>query len=893
MKIQKGTPVPFADVPAAEPGNRTLGKLHERLIVLNSRSVMQPSTQKSHRDFSYRNRLGSLIVYDQRMSSTYITSWRENLQRDFIEQFAVDEVHWYRSMRSVMAANLKDIIATDIVAAKDGCLVFCTDEGIARSHYLEVANNGAKGMSFSNGIGPTVLYSMPAEVRTSFDVALQRGGHLSAWFGLKHGDATSAKTNVFLEDVLTSLHAYDPAVYDVIRKDLYYVGGLSNDQVTNLICSYCYLNAHAHKFSFLEYACLVHQRPLNKALCVLTKQLGVALNPFLTLYTEMDCLWGRGAVAFDITKELCHLRQRSDIHGEDVDLPVGVVYRESMNLFAEAMPLVAAVPVTERWRLFGEDLESYWRDRHANSVNGGHHLPTDCPIPDIHPLGAKTRMVFMESVQSSFLFKTLPIIEATASLKHENPKTRLIASEDTISNKNHDILARAFERNWTHAEVLLDPSLKTHEDEAARVANMSGGTYVMLDYAAMEKQHSTRSLMETCEARCDFFGLPTEMRTWFMAAEANQWIRHDSVRYRTKFGLLTGRRLTTLINSVLNRVYLKHILHDHWGLIVSIFHAGDDIILKTRNSTDAEEIIRHCVNSDNGFNAKKQSYGAGGEFLRQAVLGDNSYGYLNRSIASCVCGSWVNKLRLAETDIPSIFQRYCWTLDNRGMIRGIAAKLLTISLNARTEYGRQTAHNIASARVVINGGPVADDLDVVHLITPITKQVLREPDVNAPSFATEDYLRHIITPFVENLGPDIVGVVRSVFKRASYAKSNLLGYERGMVFHDTIPISRVWNRVNSSLLRKVNKGRLSEHPTLPSLQGNLSSNELQKLVMVLLGHRFDGHGTLDDWLFGDRTNVVACTLGVCYDDAMQYSKLEVMYGYRNGMHIITQRRCFF
>jgi hypothetical protein len=641
----------------------------------------------------------------------------------------------------------------------------------------------------------------------------------------------------------------------------------------HLLISHYAIYQYGGGHDILHYAHYLIEEGMSKAISDLTKIMGVANMPILTLYSEADSLLGRGSVSANAKKEMSELSGINIPEGHNIQFAKGVIKKEVMNLLRESMPDVSAVPVESRWNVFTEGEDKYWKNRHVNCVNGSHHLPKG--EEKYTYVGTKTRMQYLENQKENVLFSTKPVIEATLSWKYENPKVRPIKSEDTFSYLNEDYVMKAVERNWKSKEVLLDPSLGSKFKEGERLDKMLGSTYVMLDYSAMDKQHSLQSQYELTEALMEFLGAPQHVKKWMLEAARNQYLRNDDEMIKLVYSLLTGRRMTTFINTVLNKVYFKIAM---MGLKpLSAMFAGDDIVTRWSAERDAKLCMDRALASRNVFNPHKQSWGPACEFLRVATKGKLTMCYANRILSSFVCGSWVNKMRLAETHLPAIFSRMAWMMDNRFMLSGLAACVMPRSLFNRTKLPIGICRNICGHTVSIDNGPVTPEKGTVLVLKPRTKNLVRdEENLRLPSFASRDYIGEFIDSHNQkclNEG-DIKSLIKT-FTMASHLKGLTNGYEIVGTERECRNIVTFPVMCNERHLENVQVGVLSKHPTLPALRGQLPAGRLEQMVRLITGGENVEMKDREQWLFGDKARCVAMKLGNDFDDAAQLCKAKV------------------
>ncbi len=804
-----------------------------------------------------------------------------------IMQHNVSWKRWMKMMDRIVAVNYRDF------DKHEGCMSVSFD--FFKSAYSDAVEKNKKGVYqyksvFMCGepLGQVIVKDMNDEQLDEV-----KNWPLQFAFPDKVHDETFSKQNVYVKDVLETLKKADPKYYETVVDEVPYLIGLASDQVCCTVMSHYAHHLKGWVVPLRKYRALLYNQELSKAVSDFAKICGVALNPFLGPFAEMDALRGRGSLPANPQQELDELSGVAIPQGHNVLFDDGVIKREAMKLFEEAMPELAMLPAESRWERAAMPVDMYWKKRTQHCVNGSHHMPRHMKNSDpTKGMSGVTRMVYLENETVNPMYATTPLIDATLSWKNENPKVRALKSEDTVGYLNEDYIMKAVEKAWTHKEVLIDPGMPTKQDECKRISEMDGKVYVMLDYSAMDKQHSLKSQDEVLEALLDFLGAPEYIKKWMLSANKNQFLTYANRTIKLVYSLLTGRRMTTFFNTVLNYVYLKIALR---GLRpTSALYAGDDICLRFNSVRDARVALQHAISSKSVFNPRKQSWGLGAEFLRTAVMGNRAYGYVNRTIASTVCGSWVNVLRLAENHLFGLFARYAWMLDNRLREHGFAANLLTNSMWKRTQMSKQMCKRILRHEVSVDGSPVCGNMPAVTVMRPRIEVLLKSEmkDVKPGKGAAQ-----IVFDFQQALGENRLPTreakeLTSILTKASYMKSLIKGYNSKEVTYEVKPVCANLTNYTEYLLAKANKGILMKHPTLPAVQGLISLSALRRLFEFTAELEKDMRLTDREWLFGNDSYPVVTVLGSDYDDGLMLSKISDFKEATRIARIKFAMRCF-
>jgi hypothetical protein len=422
---------------------------------------------------------------------------------------------------------------------------------------------------------------------------------------------------------------------------------------------------------------------------------------------------------------------------------------------------------------------------------------------------------------------------------------------------------------------------------------MHGEVYVMLDYAAMDMQHSIKSQYEVTKALCDWLGMPDNYKEYYLSMESNQFVKApDGTIKKLAYSLLTGRRTTTFKNSVLNYVYLKLATQESWSAIESMYNTGDDVVLKTKDTDSAYKLIKKCTQSKSIFNERKQSWGRGAEFLRHAVYKDFSIGYVNRSIASFICGSWVNDLKLTGGSMLQVMARYAWTINLRARLFGLTHNLYHHAVHKRCKVSKAEAKRICLHKISIDGSPVCTNSDVATVMEPRVQNIVEEATVKN-SYATKDYLRTLYEPFPPLRDKVLQNTLQKRFCEASHMKGLTIGYEEVSRSSHLRVVQHKEFYVSNQLIRQRHKGIMSEHPTLPSVQKRMSFKELDFLTFLITSERYKGEIPLDQFFWGRKSSGVNSMVCYSFDDLVQTGKIELVHKSSVFQSVRLSRRCYY
>lgn len=236
-----------------------------------------------------------------------------------------------------------------------------------------------------------------------------------------------------------------------------------------------------------------------------------------------------------------------------------------------------------------------------------------------------------------------PEIYASTSTKYEWGKVRALYGCDVTSFLHSDFAMGDCEELMP-ACFPIGP--RANERYVKRIiSTFSDGVPLCYDYDDFNSQHSTSAMVAVIRAWQHVFGgcLSEEQRRsleWTAQSVMCQYVRYNEcqVTERINGTLLSGWRLTSFINTVLNRVYLAEAGIDK--LTNYALHNGDDVFATTKNVHNAMELIRRSKALGVRAQVSKTNIGTIGEFLRidtRARLPTGAQ-YLPRAVSTATHG---------------------------------------------------------------------------------------------------------------------------------------------------------------------------------------------------------------------------------------------------------------
>ncbi|AGG68771.1 RNA-dependent RNA polymerase, partial [Scheffersomyces segobiensis virus L] len=365
------------------------------------------------------------------------------------------------------------------------------------------------------------------------------------------------------------------------------------------------------------------------------KQLQTVFRSDLASLYELNVLVNRVDSVVDWNKEIDH---RTNVKA--VGISTEDVYKISTEIFKDAVR-EGRYPQRLEW-------QDYWVQRWSAMPNGSviSQYDEDIAIKKLLPFSARVKSAWFAAKTESnydYWLKRTPQIYASTSTKYEWGKVRALYGCDVTSFLHSDF-------GMTNCEDILPsyfPVGRKANEKYVResIEKFRETVPVCFDYDDFNSQHSTSSMRTVLQAWLDV------NQKYLTEEQVNsvEWTRDslDSILARFNSSgdtislsgtLMSGWRLTSFMNTVLNRVYLvKANLFKH---LVYALHNGDDMFGGAVNMAKAVAIIRDAKAIGVRAQVSKTNLGTIGEFLRvdtRAIDPTNAQ-YLSRSVATLVHG---------------------------------------------------------------------------------------------------------------------------------------------------------------------------------------------------------------------------------------------------------------
>jgi hypothetical protein len=350
----------------------------------------------------------------------------------------------------------------------------------------------------------------------------------------------------------------------------------------------------------------------------------------LTPLFEINTLINRGPGAIDWVKE-----RENRVSPTLARADPRQVYSIARELFTET----AARGAKPR----AESFDRFWQRRWEWATTGSHHSQYDGEEEKTHRLlRHKLYYICRQGYKQLSDFTDRPAqVHAWPSTKYEWGKQRAIYGVDYT---NYVVTTFAMQG----CEDVLDDRFpiceRAEESQVHRNVGslLKNGVSCCVDFADFNSQHSFTSMVAVLDAYIDVYGakLSEEQRValiWVRRSISTTVVHCKTTgMYRCNGTLMSGWRLTTFMNTVLNYVY-KELAAQGLSYIPAL-HNGDDIIMAIHSLSE----FCHIARGMHGFGARLQLTkcytGSIAEFLRVDHKRGDGGQYLARSISTFVHG---------------------------------------------------------------------------------------------------------------------------------------------------------------------------------------------------------------------------------------------------------------
>lgn len=442
---------------------------------------------------------------------------------------------------------------------------------------------------------------------------------------------------------------------------------------------------------------------------------------------EMEVLINRGYGAIDWEVE-----EENRTAPQTVNIHPSVVQAHAEELFRRADGVDGPEPI--EW-------EDFWNTRWQHTPTGSvhtQHIEDQQYIYREREL--KNKFITLGNMNTGFDYwvDRDPEIHAWASIKWEWAKLRAIYGTDLTSYVIATYGLSKCERSLPDEfPVGVNASEKFVKRAVADVLN--NRVPFCFDYEDFNSQHSIDSMRAVIMAYYRVVGprLTEEQRTailWTLKSFEHIRVHNNIIdrEYDAVATLVSGHRLTTFLNSVLNKIYLKEAGLDG----ITSLHNGDDALLGIYNLQDAINVKRGAEGIGVRMQKHKCYVFSMSEFLRVDRNVEGNGQYLTRGIATLLQSQ-------PESSLPTTLTTAIENNETR-LREAIARGMINITGKMRFIYGRRISKiyksedeiyfEILHAHRVVGG--LATNLDA-----PIEYEYIELDDFDAKRAAKEKFTK--------------------------------------------------------------------------------------------------------------------------------------------------------
>jgi hypothetical protein len=380
------------------------------------------------------------------------------------------------------------------------------------------------------------------------------------------------------------------------------------------------------------------------------------------------------------------------------------------------------------------DWEKFWDARWQWSASGSVHSQYAEDLKYVMPQRElKNKFITLinhPDVKLTHFTSRQPSLHAWSSVKYEWGKVRAIYGTDLTSYVlTHFAFFNCEDTLPAHFPVgsKARPSYVN-----ARISSLlKDALPFCIDYEDFNSQHSIPAMQAVMQAYIDANSRHMSKdqiaaAQWAIQSVGNTVV-HDNMGTKTTYqaqgSLMSGWRLTTFINSVLNYVYTKKIIGMQDTVYRSV-HNGDDVLIGAKNFKMTVDAVKNAELLNIRLQRTKSSFGGIAEFLRVDHIRGSHGQYLTRNIATLVHSRIESKLAISLVDVVDAFEERIAEYISRGGLYKIATALRDVYY-ARTSnlFGnnKEDAYMIKTSHRVVGGISAARDSLTSHLIS-VTKQ---------------------------------------------------------------------------------------------------------------------------------------------------------------------------
>jgi hypothetical protein len=483
------------------------------------------------------------------------------------------------------------------------------------------------------------------------------------------------------------------------------------------------------KSGVLEVNSVLEFVKLGKKLSVRAKSYQNIVEEDLRMLFEVEVLANRAVGAVDWVGEKFNRTKPALAVMKDT-----WVYEQAKYLFGKRDETMRK-PTRMTWK-------SFWASRWQWSASGSIHSQYAEDLKDLPKEQYLKNKFIALSMQPERDFDHFanrkPALHAWSSIKYEWGKQRAIYGTDLTSY----IMAHFAFYNCEDCLPVQFPVGKKARPSFVRGrvnATLENAIPFCIDFEDFNSQHSIGSMKAVIQAYMDVHQeqLTEEQLVameWTKRSLDDTWILDNmgtKTQYAVKGTLMSGWRLTTFINSVLNYLYTKKILTGTNTNYRSV-HNGDDVMLGCNNFELARVAVKNGMRNKIRLQRTKCSFGGLAEFLRVDHISGESGQYITRNISTLMHSRIESKMAVKAADIVEAMEERFSEFITRGGSREEVAKLRNIYYHRKSDIFGMTAEDLYDIKTMhrVVGG-ISERIDArtdILVKTDATRSEVELPD---------------------------------------------------------------------------------------------------------------------------------------------------------------------
>lgn len=374
--------------------------------------------------------------------------------------------------------------------------------------------------------------------------------------------------------------------------------------------------------------------------------------------------------------------------------------------------------------------DDFWANRWQWTASGSYHSQyvedQQYKFKDQQLRNKFIASIAMPTLDKEHFTSRPPEIQAWSSVKYEWGKQRAIYGTDFTSYVlTHFLFYNA--EDTLGAQFPVGNKARPSYVSAKVAAMLERGLHYCLDFEDFNSQHSNSSMKAVLRAWVDaqqhnLHPDQLEVADWVIASIDNTTINdHIGLKesYKTKGTLMSGWRLTTFVNSVLNYIYTTTLVQGSEDTIYSL-HNGDDVIMTFNKLSTLRNMQQQCARFNIRAQPFKSHYGAIAEFLRVDHLRGEHGQYLSRNISTLVHGRIESKKAITAVDAIDALESRLAEYLMRGGSKESAARLRQIYYKQIGEIYRtptSSLYIVKNTHAVAGGISSRENASIDNIIT--------------------------------------------------------------------------------------------------------------------------------------------------------------------------------